>query len=280
MLNFLVGDIMEKFSRNSRVVAITKILSENPNKVVSLNVFSELLNAAKSTVSEDIVIVREILEKLSLGKVQTVSGAAGGIKFIPNMSEDLKLKFAEDICKLLMEKERIIPGNFVYMTDVMYSPEFIKKAGLMLSTFFTHKDIDYVMTVETKGIPLAYEVARNLGVELIIVRRDSKVTEGSTVTINYVTGSSGNIQNMCLAKRSIKRGCNCLYIDDFMRSGGTALGIKDLLKEFDSNLVGMGVLIDDYTVNEKLVDGYYSIIDFKGVVKGEAEFTVSKCFKR
>ncbi|WP_051623528.1 pur operon repressor [Clostridium hydrogeniformans] len=271
---------MEKFSRNSRVVAITKILSENPNKVVSLNVFSELLNAAKSTVSEDIVIVREILEKLSLGKVQTVAGAAGGIKFIANISEDEKLSFAEDMCNLLMEKERIIPGNFVYMTDVMYSPEFIKKAGLMLSTFFTNKNIDYVMTVETKGIPLAYEVARNLGVELVIVRRDNKVTEGPTVTINYVTGSSGNIQNMCLSKKSIKRGCNCLYIDDFMRSGGTALGIKDLLKEFDSNLVGMGVLIDDYTVNEKLVDGYYSIMDFKGVIEGKAEFSISKCLKK
>ena len=45
-------------------MAITKILTENPNKVIGLNKFSDLLNAAKSTISEDIVIVREILEKL------------------------------------------------------------------------------------------------------------------------------------------------------------------------------------------------------------------------
>ena len=47
-------------------------------------------------------------------------------------------------------------------------------------------DVDYVVTVETKGIPLAYEVAKSLGVQLVIVRRDNKVTEGPTVTINYV----------------------------------------------------------------------------------------------
>lgn len=266
---------MEKFSRNSRVVAITKILSENPNKVVSLNVFSELLNAAKSTVSEDIVIVRQILEKLSLGKVHTISGAAGGIKFIPNIGEVEKQNFAEELCKKLMNKERIIPGNFVYMMDVMYSPEFIKLAGLILTTFFTEKKIDYVVTVETKGIPLAYEVARNLGVELVIVRRDNKVTEGSTVTINYVTGINGSIQTMYLPKRAIKKKSQCLYIDDFMRSGGTAVGIRDLLKEFESDLLGMAVLIDDLTVSEKLVEGYHSIINFNGVLSGEAKFTPS-----
>ena len=64
-------------------MAITKILTENPNKVIGLNKFSDLLNAAKSTISEDIVIIRELLEKLEMGRVETISGAAGGIKFIP-----------------------------------------------------------------------------------------------------------------------------------------------------------------------------------------------------
>ena len=59
----------------------------------------------------------------------------------------------------------------------------------MLSSCFKDMDVDYVITVETKGIPLAYEVARNLGVQLVIARRESQVTEGPTVTINYVSGS-------------------------------------------------------------------------------------------
>ena len=69
-------------------MAITKILTENPNKVIGLNKFSDLLNAAKSTISEDIVIVREILEKLEMGKVETISGAAGGIKYIPGIEKE------------------------------------------------------------------------------------------------------------------------------------------------------------------------------------------------
>lgn len=254
---------MEKLSRNSRVVAITKVLTENPNKVIGLNKFSELLNAAKSTISEDIVIVREILEKLEMGKIETISGAAGGIKYIPGIEKENKKSFAENICEMLKDKSRIVPGNFIYMTDLMYNPQIISKAGVILSLQFYDKAIDYVVTVETKGIPLAYEVARNLGIPLVIIRRDNKVTEGSTVTINYVSGTSGRIQQMSLSKRSMKPRSKCIFIDDFLRGGGTAQGIKDLLNEFESELVGIGVLVDNIGVKQKRVDEYISIVNLK-----------------
>ncbi len=254
---------MEKLSRNSRVVAITKILTENPNKVIGLNKFSDLLNAAKSTISEDIVIVREILEKLEMGKVETISGAAGGIKYIPGIENESMKKFAEDLCEMLKDKSRIIPGNFIYMTDLMYNPQIISKAGVILSSVFYDKSVDYVVTVETKGIPLAYEVARNLGIPLVIIRRDNKVTEGSTVTINYVSGTSGRIQQMSLSKRSMKPKSRCIFIDDFLRGGGTAQGIKDLLNEFESELIGIGVLVDNVGVTQKRVDDHISIVELR-----------------
>ena len=245
---------MNKLSRNSRVVAITKMLIENPNKITGLNKFSTLLNAAKSTISEDIVIVRDILEKMEMGKVETISGAAGGIKFIPTIGYEKGKEFALELCELLKDHERVIAGNFIYMTDVMYNPVIIGKAGVILSSCFKGLDIDYVITVETKGIPLAYEVARNLGVQLVIARHDTQVTEGPTMSINYVSGTSGRLQQMSLSKKSMKSNSKCIFIDDFMKAGGTALGIKDLLKEFNSELVGIGVLVDNTQVKKKLVD--------------------------
>ena len=126
----------------------------------------------------------------------------------------------------------------------------IRKAGAILASHFIEKSVDYVVTVQTKGIPLAFEVAKNLGVQLVIVRRDNKVAEGPTVTINYVSGSSGRIQNMSLPKRSIHKNSKCIFIDDFMKAGGTALGILDLLKEFESELVGIGILVDTVDITK------------------------------
>ena len=146
--------MVEKLSRNNRVVAITKILMETPNKIIGLNRFSEFLNAAKSTISEDIVIVREVLEKLEMGSIETIAGAAGGIKYIPSMGQKAKEDFADELCKALLEEGRIVPGNFVYLTDIMYNPQIVSKAGVILASHFQEMDLDCIVTVETKRYPI------------------------------------------------------------------------------------------------------------------------------
>jgi purine operon repressor len=271
---------MEKFSRNQRIAAITKVFIENPNRIINLNTFTEEFNAAKSTISEDILVIKDMMARLNIGKVETVAGAAGGVKYVCGISIEESRKFAEEICLMLREKDRIVPGNYIYMTDIMYDPSVVKKAGLILAAAFNNKEVDYVVTVETKGIPLAYEVAKNLGVQLVIVRRDNKVTEGTTVSINYVSGSGKRIQTMSLSRRALKNNSNCVFIDDFMKAGGTALGIINLLKEFDSKLVGIGVLIEDVEIPKKLVEDHISIVEFSGVNENElAVVSSSKNFK-
>ena len=256
---------MNKLTRNQRVCAIMKMLMENPNKTISLNIFSERFNAAKSTISEDLVIVRETLNKLSMGKVITLAGAAGGVRFTDGMDDAARGDFLNYLCSEMKETHRILPGNFLYMSDIMCNPGIIYKAAVMLSSHFIELEADYVVTVETKGIPLAFEVAKLLGLQLVVVKRENKVTEGSTVNVNYVSGSSGRIQTMFLAKKAIKPKSKCIFIDDFMKAGGTTIGIIDLLHEFDSELVGIGVLVDSIEGSKKLNQKYYSIIEFKGL---------------
>ena len=76
-----------KFKRTERIGAIVKILSDNPNKIFTLSHFTTQFNAAKSTISEDLLVVKNVFEKLELGKVITISGAAGGVKYIPKTSK-------------------------------------------------------------------------------------------------------------------------------------------------------------------------------------------------
>src|SRR5699024_12292453 len=94
---------------------------------------------------------------------------------------------------------------------------------------FSHLDIDVVVTVATKGIPLAYAVATYLNVPVVIVRRDPQVTEGSSVSINYVSGSSRKIQSMVLPKRSLQEGASVGIIDAFSKADGTITVLKSEL---------------------------------------------------
>lgn len=265
---------MGKFKRNQRIGGLMKILSDNPNKIFTYNHFSDRFNAAKSTISEDIVIVKELSNELELGCIETIPGAAGGVKFIPTLSKEYVKKFLNELSMMLSSEDRVIPGGFVYMTDILYSPVIVKNIGKIFAGWFTEYDIDYVITVETKGIPIALMTAQMLNCSLVIIRRNTKVTEGSTVNTNYVSGSTRHIQTMSLSRRSIKEGSKVLIIDDFMKAGGTAKGMQDMMKEFNAQVVGTGVLISTKYPQDKLVENYISLLTLDEVNEKEKKISV------
>ena len=228
---------MMSWKRSERLIDMTNYLLNHPRHLISLTFFSERYNAAKSSISEDLTILKEIFDLQGIGKLITIPGAAGGVKFFVRIKEDQVKPFVDELCEVIAEPERLLPGGYLYLADIIGNPTIVDKVGKMFASKYSNQEIDAVMTVATKGITLAYATARYLNVPVVIVRRDAKVTEGSTVSINYVSGSTNRIQTMILARRSLKEGSRVLIVDDFMRAGGTVNGMISLLQEFDASLL-------------------------------------------
>jgi purine operon repressor len=256
---------MKKLKRSARLVEMTQYLLFRPHTLIPLTTFAERYSSAKSSISEDLAIIKEVFEMEGLGELQTLAGAAGGVKFMPRVPKSKSTAFIQDICRQLEQPERILPGGYMYMSDLLGRPMVMNEIGKMFATAFSGRDIDVVMTVETKGIPLAYAVATYLNLPVVIVRRDNRVTEGSAVSINYVSGSNKRIQTMSLSRRALKEESRVLIIDDFMRAGGTIRGMMDLLKEFRATVKGVGVFVESDEVEEHLVDDYVSLARLSGV---------------
>ena len=68
---------MDKIRRNERMSAMMKILAAKPNRIFTLSYFCDLFGSAKSTMSEDIDILRDVVAHFGLGELETVTGAAG-----------------------------------------------------------------------------------------------------------------------------------------------------------------------------------------------------------
>lgn len=251
-----------KLKRSGRLVDMTRYLLKHPHELISLSFFSERYQSAKSSISEDLDIVKESFESQKAGLLLTVPGAAGGVKYIPAANMDEARETVRELGTQLKKSDRWLPGGYLYMTDILGSPRYVNEIGRLFASAFTEKQVDVVMTMETKGIPLAYATASHLGVPVVIVRRAGRVTEGSTVSINYVSGSTRRIQSMALARRSLQAGSNVLIIDDFMKAGGTIRGMINLLEEFDANLAGVGVFVEAKEVSRRLVDDYLSLLRF------------------
>lgn len=256
---------MEKWRRSERVPVITKYLLDKPNKLLSLNYFTELFQSAKSSISEDISIIRDVFEEFGLGRIETHAGASGGVLYVPKVPEDDKIAFLQEIADRLTDPNRILPGGYLYMTDIIFDPQIAQKVGEIFAEYYISMKPEYVVTVETKGIPLAIMTAKALSLPLVIIRDGGRVTEGSAVSLNYVTGSSRNIRTMSLARRALPLESRVIIIDDFMKAGGTAKGMTDLLWEFKAKILGMGVLIDTENPEKKLVTNYQSLLRLKEV---------------
>lgn len=265
-----------KIRRSTRLVDMTYYLLQNPRQLVSLTFFAERYQSAKSSISEDLVIIKQTFEQQGVGTLQTIPGAAGGVKYIPYISEEEADLIIDELCGLFENPDRILPGGYLYMTDLLSNPRHINGAGRLFASVFARQPIDAVMTVATKGIPLAYAVANYLDVPVVIARKDNKVTEGPTVSINYVSGSSKRIQTMTLAKRSLPEGSNVLIIDDFMKAGGTIQGMMSMLEEFKANVVGIGVLVESTDIEERLINNFVSLIRLSEVDVKEKAIQVEK----
>ncbi len=246
--------------RNERVGALVKILCDSPNRIFTLSCFTEIFGSAKSTVSEDLLVVKKLMEDMNLGKVITLPGASGGVKYMPHMTPDARCAFLQDLCNRILEPGRVIPGGYLYLADLLCHPDYVSRIGAIFAERFITEQIQTVVTVETRGIPIAMMTAHYLNVPLVIVRNENKPTEGPTVSINYVSGSKGDLKTMYVPKRAIRPNSNVLIIDAFLRGGGTVKGMEDLVQEFDARVCGVGVLIEFTEPLQKLIRSHYSLL--------------------
>ena len=173
---------IDRMNRSQRLVAIMKLLSERPGELLPLSLFTERFGTAKSTISEDLALVREALEADGSGRLRTLPGAAGGVQYWPLPSREEEQETLLELCRLLGDPGRILPGGFVYMTDLITHPIWSARIGAIMARRFIDAAPDVVLTVETKGILLALMVARALGLPMVIARREGRVTEGPSVT--------------------------------------------------------------------------------------------------
>ena len=251
---------MDKIRRNERMSAMMKILAAKPNRIFTLSYFCDLFGSAKSTMSEDIDILRDVVAHFGLGELETVTGAAGGVRYRTKVRRPEARKFIGDLCQQLSEEGRVLPGGFLYYSDILSTPEIVTRMGEIMATEYYAAAPDFVLTMETKGIPVAFATANALGVPLVIARRSSKVYEGSAVNINYVSGSSGHIETMSLSRRAVQEGQKCLIVDDFLKGGGTAKGMVDLMREFNVEVIGMTFVMSTAKPVKKRVTGEKSLM--------------------
>lgn len=266
---------MDRMKRSERLGAMTHMLIQTPNRIHTYSEFCNLFGSAKSTISEDITLIADSLSRFDLGTVYTISGAAGGVIYRPSISLAKVRETLETLSETLCDPDRILPGGFLYTSDLTSDPSITEILGRIFAMRFWQLSPSFVLTMETKGIPLALMTARALNVPLVVARRDSKAYEGSAVKISYISGESERVETMALSRRAVKEGQRALIIDDFTKGGGTLQGMVDMMSEFQATVVGIGVMISTAQPDKKKCKNVTTLLTLDSIDASAGKCTVT-----
>lgn len=246
-----------KKEKATRLVELTARLTLSPSQTLSLTDLGVEYDVSKTVISSDVDIIGNALKTSGIMHVER--GRNGGARFIPSYSGEQRRQILSDIAEKLSNPDRRLPGGLLYYSDILFNPETAVALGYCMTSLFTDKRPDVVMTTEMKGIPIAMFAAYALGVPLAVCRFTNRPSDGAAVCVHYPTGS-GDVKTMYMGTRQLPRKSEVLIIDDFMRGGSTASGMLLMAEQFEAHVCGVGIFIAHDEPAEKAVPDYKSLL--------------------
>ena len=131
-------------------------------------------------------------------------------------------------------------ASFVILGDT----EIVKKTAPMIAKKLP--EVDFIVTAEAKGIPLAYEISKILNLnEYIVARKSIKayMEEPIEVEVNSITTT--NSQKLYLNNQDANKikGKRVALIDDVISTGQSLKALERLVEKAGGNVVAKAAIL-------------------------------------
>jgi len=139
-------------------------------------------------------------------------------------------------------------GAFVIFGDVELTVacarELLKKAP----------EYDVLITAESKGIPLGYEMARQAGTNrYLLARKAPKLYMKNVFTVKVNSITTDHEQTLCLDGDDAEymKGKRVLIVDDVISTGESLRAMEELVKQAGGNIVGKMAILAEGDATER-----------------------------
>ena len=141
------------------------------------------------------------------------------------------LKRSLPLCAL---NENLYIAGFVMFGDV----EITKACASALLA--KAPDFDVIVTAESKGIPLAYEMSRESGKPYVVLRKEPKLYMVDVIKTTVDSITTAHVQTLCIGslEAEVIRGKRILLVDDVISTGGSLSSMERILDKVGCEIAG------------------------------------------
>ena len=106
-------------------------------------------------------------------------------------------------------------------------------------------DFDVIITAESKGIPLGYELARQSGKPYVVARKSVKLymTDPISVTVKSITTADEQTLHISAEKAAMLKGKNVLIADDVISTGESLKALEKLVEAAGGNIAAEAAVL-------------------------------------
>jgi adenine phosphoribosyltransferase len=135
--------------------------------------------------------------------------------------------------------EHLDIAAFIMLGDVEITE---KSAAELLKKCPEH---DVVVTAETKGIPLCYEMARQGCGNYVVARKSVKTYMRNPISVDVKSITTTNMQKLFLSEDDYKliHGKRVLIVDDVISTGESLAAMENLIEQYGGNIVGRACVL-------------------------------------
>lgn len=143
--------------------------------------------------------------------------------------------------------ENLEIGAFIMFSDVEVT---VKSAEALLAKA---PEFDILLTAESKGIPLAYEMARQSGKNYVVARKSVKLYMQDVVSVNVKSITTTNEQVLYLdgEKANLLKNKKVLIVDDVISTGESLRALEYLVEKASGIVAGKVAVLAEGDASER-----------------------------
>jgi len=146
-----------------------------------------------------------------------------------------------------LEKFEVAPGVTIAILNILGDVGLVQAASKELAERLKSYNPQVLITAEAKSIPLIYQLAVDLGLPYIVLRKNYKSYMGNTIEAETVSITTGKPQMLYMDEkdREIVTGKRVVLVDDVISTGSTLEGMQKIVEKTEAEVVAQAAIFTE-----------------------------------